>query len=370
LASGWVFGPRDEPLANAHVLPLVPSSSEPNAPTRWTPLEALATTSDEHGRFELRGRVDAPHFRLRAQRAGYAQSEEPEVSRGARELRVVLETARELAGSVRLPVGLPGTELEARLHRGGRFLAAQRLDRAGEFRFAELGSAPLRVSLWSSQGNRELWSLGDAAPHFEERRDDRLQHIPLDANWQAVPLRFLDERDEPFASTWVEALPLDGEARDRLHAESGADGRVILLVHATATRLYLDARTSSGLEIACRNDEQLVRLQAPIEVELELEAPALTALREESVGLELELLTTAQLALPAEAVTRHAWVDADGRARVRLPLAGTYRASWRRVETQGPVRAIRARPDDASEVVEVAGGAARRVKLATPELLR
>lgn len=370
LAAGVVLGPRDEALAEVRLVPIAPSSVGPSVPTRWTPLEAFAATSDERGRFELRGRIDAPRLRLRAQRAGYAQSEEPELSRGARELRVVLESTRELAGSVRLPAGLPGTELEARLHRSGRFLTAQRLDRAGEFRFTELASAPLRVSLWSAQGNRDLWSLGDVAPHFEGERDARLQSIPLDAHWQAVPLRVLDERDEPFAGTWLEALPLDGEARERLHAESAADGRAILLVHASATRLYLDAQLAAGLEIACRPDEQLVRLGSPIEVELELEAPALAALREERCGLELTLLSAPQIALPEKAFSRHAWVDGQGRARVRLPLAGTYRASWRRVETQGPVRAFRASPDDASEVLEIAGGAARRLKLATPTYLR
>ncbi|MBK9388155.1 MAG: sigma-70 family RNA polymerase sigma factor [Planctomycetes bacterium] len=370
LVAGLVLDPHGKALADTRIVPLLPSTTETEATTTWSPIEALATSSDAHGRFELRGRLAVPRLRLRAQRVGYAAREEPELAQGTRDLRLVLDTARELTGSVRLPVGLPGEELEARLHRGGRFLAAQRLDRVGEFRFTELASTPLHLSLWSAHGHRELWSQSGAVPHLAEERDSRLHGIPLDAHWRAVPLRLFDERDEPFAGVSLEALPLDGEVRERLHAEVGADGRVILLVHATATRLYLEERQSSGLEIACRNDEQLVQLPGPIEVELELEAPALAALREERVGLDFALIRATQLALPPESVTRYAWVDEAGRARVRLPLAGTYRASWHGVETQGPVRAYRTQPDDASELLELAGGAARRVKLATPELLR
>jgi RNA polymerase sigma-70 factor (ECF subfamily) len=370
LAAGTVVGPRGEPLAEVSLAPLVPSAEEASGPTRWTTLDALATTSDARGHFELRGRIDASRIRLRAQRVGYAQSEEPEIDRGARELRLVLDAARELVGDVRLPEGLPGPDLEARLHLAGRFRGVTRLDREGRFRFTELASAPLRVSLWSAQGNRELWSLADALPHFEGESDPRLRDIPLDARWQAVPLRLLDEHDEPLAGAFLEAVPLDGAETESFHAEVGAAGRVALLVPASTTQLYIDIAQSSGSAIACRSAEQTVKLAPPIEVELLLEEPALAALRDERALLALALLSTPQLALPAEKLTRYVSLDTEGRARVRLPLAGTYRASWRRAETQGPVRAFRARSDDVSELVEIAGGGTRRVRLATPAWMR
>ncbi|MBL8899116.1 MAG: RNA polymerase sigma factor [Planctomycetes bacterium] len=258
----------------------------------WTDLErdewreqsgCMISIVQRNGEFSLYGNCAAGELRLRAERRGFLQADPVPFARGESGLRLVLQTAPSIEGSVLLDAGVPHGALQVRLSGTAvpppaRSLLAT-LDGAGRFGFRDLraGSASLRICLPLEHPSQIPPDSANVTriDGLELRAgaacaDARLQEIDLRGLLRSVKLRVLDEAGIPLASATI-AHRGSGRMKDPwFRSTTASDGTAALL----STSLPIDVHAGKPgyrmLEVPQIDGDQELRLLRGIAVTIEI----------------------------------------------------------------------------------------------------
>lgn len=224
---------------------------------RWVRLHQQNVRADGEGRFVVRSAADVPQtFLVSASVHGLVPAQ-VDGREGQQDLVLVLRRGGKLHARIAAPKGVPAHLLV------GRIVDAQGRSRepnqfAGAFGADGLAPGRYEVVVRIAQSNWEIARVRGIEVRADEAVDDeRLAPIDVAGTCRALRLRLVDAARQPIGGT---KLRVEDETGRGLQVETDADGRVLVVVPATAATFRLrlaDGRTATA---GALDDEQLVIL--------------------------------------------------------------------------------------------------------------
>lgn len=298
--------------------------------------------SDEGGRFSIRAFLPAKGLHLVAEKTMH-QAQDVPITRGQRDLRVVMPATGRIVAKVLLDAGLPTRLLLASCTEGasghtqtwGCHLAIE----DGLLTFDDVTPGTATLALRPVGESEPVWSAASVAVRGGEVTT--LPEIDLRGRLRAVRVRTLDDERHPVLEASVRLDPDRGGAREQPVTH---DGALQLLLHRPIRCVvHADGRANALLTDLFADAE--VTLHAALSLELQLQQPPPEA------PLQLEaVVELAGVGAAAHSEHDRQWRDssdlyefgdgrslssasgvvgADGRARLLLPVPGTWKLRWR-----------------------------------------
>ena len=336
LVDGFVVDPQGNPVAGARL-----RVQEHRDGIRETAIDSHATSADD-GSFAIRAVLPNTGLHLVAE-APLHRSQDLPITPVVRGLRVVMPATGRIRAPVHLDADVPGRLLLAscteRASAATETMGSHIAVKNGVLTFDDLTPGTVTVALRPVGESEPVWQAVDVVVRGGETTT--LPEIDLRGRLHTVALRTVDDDHQPVLDASARIDPDRGGARE---APVTHDGHLVLLLHRPVDVVVHAAGRANVLLPALFADAE-VTLHAGLPVVLQLrQDPPAAPYRLEAV---LELLGASAAARPAtdrqwrdggdlyefgdgrELSTATAVVDADGRARLVLPTAGTWRLHWR-----------------------------------------
>jgi hypothetical protein len=286
LVSGRIVDASERPVTGASVRVERAYTQGPGAEPTWN--TALWGNVEQDGSFVFREAPPAPELRLVVDSSEHLRPAPIPFVPGTRDLEIVLVAGGALAGSIRVPEGVPASAFQLRASIPGHGPRTAFVEPDGSFVVRGLPAGSVDCAFLILAGSQELLEVqGVTVVDGETRRDPRLQEVDLAEGVRKLAVGVLLPDGSPAQSGWVRTLGQErpGQTPAAFVIENGA-------AHVLGRRAPLDLEINVPgfriVRLAGVERDQQVRLEPAFAVRLVLPAdvplpPAGSSLQ---VGLE------------------------------------------------------------------------------------
>jgi hypothetical protein len=240
VCAGTILDAQGKPVVGAKVFVQSPKPVRDPTQSEWRDEHNLEGASTALGLFAIRGSAPTAELRIRVDAAGFLPALSVPFPPATDHLRITLQRAATLTGSVVLAEPLTAADVVIEVRQGERMETGRLTPRGevGEFAFASLspGTAAVRVRTVGNPHGEHL--VSDVTLQAgENTADPRLQNIDLLQGMRALSFTVTNGSGAPLSDTMV--FVLDGDPAQK-HFEG------LLLAHGTG-RLLTHAPTTEAL---------------------------------------------------------------------------------------------------------------------------
>lgn len=320
LVGGRVIDESNEPVRRAEVTLLAQRNGH------WTPASFAKAITDESGRFEIHGCVDADRVRVMVRSAAFGTNA-VDAELGTSGVRVVLSKAGAIRGSMIVTGLVQMSDLYVVCTASGsdaqegiwRWPATSRPD--GSFEVTDLGPGMYRVRVTTRGGDEPALDVDDVrVASGETTLDPRLQAIDLTDRVFACELSVLGPDGRPVGEFNVLSKPSGSEKDVKGRYNWSQSGKLRLVSIHDALDVTIDAEGMRRVHIGELRGHREVRMKAGIPVTVVLRGGG----KPPESPFFLQPILVAQEDEELDCGWDSAPFDATGRTIVVAPTSGTY----------------------------------------------